>query len=457
MATFTRAVKTFAVAGHPLRYSWLAYLPTMPMEKPWKTMYTSMVAELKWLAIFETWEHRRFKRAVDLRQLLPCYLFEGQPILKDLTDEIYLAPEYGSAYENALRDLGLEAINWEDIIKRLRMDLVNTNSRIRSHGCDSPWFEAFAALCSLLLASKHSAQRTLLMKQPLIPLTNSNQWTGAPGMGGGGLAKIYFPSTGTIPIPTDIGLALLKRTATTKTKVKDFYAALGVECCPKATVLAKIRDVHLSRRKELNLEPHLRYLFYNHKRPCDITPWLLVPTDSGPRGSDWTFYFSSEVPYSTDKLLPRDTRERYGMRCSIISTAMLNLELANIQANNRTWRLWLQEATKARDHPPLIRMTVWGIELSSDLSYVLEYNASSFLGTLKAHWTEYQRDALQVKDVLKNTAVLCRSTRTFPLQETYLPTSEVLERLQELQVADVSLPILRLPDVELDEVSCREW
>jgi hypothetical protein len=452
-------VRVFATADHRLRYTWLKFLPHKIMEKPWNTMYGSIAESIKAIPVFETWEQRRFRKPTELRLLPGSYLHDGHPILKDTPDELYLAPDYGRfASPKILQDLGIRFLNWKDVLLRIRTDITTPSSRIKSQSLDGPWFEAFAGLCTLLLELlQMSDSKNLLKKQPLIPLSSPNQWTGAPGMGQGGLPNIYFPCTDTIPIPKDIGLYLLNQNALAKPKVKRFFAALGVEDCPKELVFAKIRTAHSSRKEGYDFGSHLRYLFHNHDTPSDLRKWLLVPTDIGPKDSSWNIYFPSDALYDMENLLSREIRLKNQTKYGVVRADVLDLEPKDVSVKGRTWKTWLQEATGALYHPELVPKGHSKTKLSCDLSYVLDFNPEKFLGTLKAHWSEYQRDVSRVKFTLMQCEVPCRSGHKVSLCETYLPTLAVLGRLQELSVSDASVPVLCIPDGDLDDDLHREW
>jgi hypothetical protein len=424
-------------------------------------MYGSIAESIKAIPVFETWEQRRFRKPTELRLLHSSCLHDGHPILKDTPDELYLAPDYGRfASPKILQDLGIRFLNWKDVLLRIRTDVTTPSSRIKSQSLDSPWFEAFAGLCtSILELLQMSDSKNLLKKQPLIPLSSPNQWTGAPGMGQGGLPNIYFPCTDTIPIPKDIGLYLLNQDALAKPKVKRFFAALGVEDCSKELVFAKIRAAHSSRQEGYDFGSHLRYLFHNHDTPSDLRKWLLVPTDIGPKDSvsGWKFYFPSDAPYDMENLLSREIRLKNKTQYGVIPVDVLDLEPTEISVKGRTWKTWLQEATGALHHPSLVRKIHSETTLSRGLAYILDFNPGKFLGTLKAHWSEYQRDVSRVKSTLMECEVLCRSGHNVSLCETYLPTLAVLGKLQELSVSDASVSVLYIPDGDLDDDLHREW
>jgi hypothetical protein len=429
------------------------------MEKPWNTMYGSIAKSIKAISVFQTWEQRRFRKPTELRLLPDFCLHDGHPILKDMPDEVYLAPDYlRFASTKILQDLGIQNVYWDDILLRIRTDVTTPSSRIKSQSLDSPWFEAFAGLCTPLLeSSQMSDLRNLLKKQPLIPLSSPNQWTGAPGMRQGGLPNIYFPCTDTISIPKDIGLYLLNQDALAKPKVKRFFAALGVEDCPKELVFAKIRKAHSSKQEGYDFGSHLRYMFHNHDTPSDLRTWLLVPTDIGPKDSGWKFYFSSDAPYDMEKLLSREIRLENKTKYGVVPADVLDLEPNDVSVKGRTWKTWLQEATGALYYPALVRKIHSETTLSRGLAYVLDFNPEKFLGTLKAHWSGYQHDVSRVKSTLMECEVPCRSGHNVSLCETYLPTLAVLGKLQELSVSDASVSVLYIPDGDLDDDLHREW
>ena len=187
---FTKAVETFATTDHPLRYSWLDYLPFMPVEKPWKHLYSSIVDILKTKSVLETWEQRQFKKPPQLRQLATCCLFKDQPLLGDLKDEMYLASDYRHKRTKTLEDLGVYTMTWNEVMIRIQAHLTSQSSRIKIKKRDSPWYEAFAQLGLLALQGESSGISEWFKRQPLICLSQANQWTGAPNMGYGGLKNI---------------------------------------------------------------------------------------------------------------------------------------------------------------------------------------------------------------------------------------------------------------------------
>ena len=426
------------------------------MEKPWDGLYQSIVQDLKTVPVLETWEQHEFKDPPKLRQLPPHFLFRGEPILRDLHDEVYLAPEYDRYGFKLLEVLGVEVLKWEDIMPRLEKDWVSRKSRIKTKKRDSAWYEAFAELGMTVFKEGKDMQKRF-KKKAVICLSGSNRWTGAPGMGYGGCKKIYFPITGGCPIPDDIGLDSADERASANAKVKNLYAALGVEECPKETVFNAIEASQKLSGGSVDLSSHLTYLFYHHDQPKKLRSWLHVPTDRGTKSGSRRIYFASTSAHDLDQLLSSKIRHWNGLKCSVIRAEFMekNSSSAVLRIRERTWLTWLQEATYARYYPALT--TKDKLHLSRDLEDVLKYNPIQFLPTMKADWDEYQHTASQINDQLRRCEVLCESGGSHPLESTYLPTSQVLETVQELGLSYSQMPILDLPVENLSNEQYLEW
>ncbi|KAF2704317.1 hypothetical protein K504DRAFT_507325 [Pleomassaria siparia CBS 279.74] len=448
--TFANSVQRFAVAGHPLLYSWLDFLPTAPMEHPWTQLYASIKTKLESMYVFQTWEGRHLKRRLDVRRLSAVHLFEHEPILRDLESDLYIAPEYTARHDKTLGSLGVSPLTCEDVILRLQADLIRPDSRVKTKESKDPWHTAFATLGLHLLRHSNATLQQKFKQLAFIPLSKPNQWTGAPNMGRGGLDNIYFPYTGTTEIPDDIGLHLLDREASKNSTRKKFYEALGVTECPKETVLAKIEtSQRLGGR--FNLSRHLTYLFHYHAQPEQLSPWLKVPIDTNQYVSaQEILYFPSDNDYDMDQLLPQDMRADLSLDIKVLPWYLVDLNQSRSSVSGESWQDWLEKITKAQYHPS---------DLSQHLKLVLQHNPWKFLGTLRAHQKEYAHLVQRTEDSLRGYAVLCLSRELLPMATTYLPTVEVLEALRNVGIDDDAdeFAILDLPDGDLTDVTYREW
>jgi hypothetical protein len=374
----------------------------------------------------------------------------------------YIAPEYGTRHDQTLEDLGVRRLDWSEVIARIQADLVNPNYRIKTRKSNHPWHEAFAKLGLLVLENSKAVDQQTLKRQAVIPLLKPNQWTVAPGMFSGGLDKIYFPYIGTTRTPGGIDLHMVDQVASTNTARKAFYKSLGVAECSKKMVVTKIREVHQSVRDPSDLYSHLMCLFQVHDRPEVFQHWLQMPTDDGRKVSVLKkFYFPSDEEYDLAQLLPKDIQLQMNLEFNLLPSVLVGIYPSALIVHGRTWKAWLKEVTNAKYHSSLCRAgkNPPSVSLSLALQAVLEHNSENFLGTLKAHWNEYQHHAWKVCNVLKECKVLCRSGKSFPLHTTYLPTVNVIEKLQELVIDDSKheIAILILPDCDLDDFTSRQW
>jgi hypothetical protein len=458
---FAKAITAFATPDHPLRYSWLDYLPPKHMEGIWKKLYSSIVLLLEDMPVLQTWERKQFKCPYQLRQLPAHFLHEEAPLFRDLPDEVYLAPEYDLKHRSVLQELGTVTIKWGYVHARILADLVKVDSYIKTRPPDETWHEAFA--CLLLRRFQNGGRACLdIKKMSIIPLNNGNSWTGAPGFNPGGVKEIYFPDTEGIAIPNDISLHLVEKRAASNASRKELFEQMGVENCPKETVLSQIEATQKSPiTSSMLFKEHSRYLFYYHPAPELLTPWFHVPVGAKlvRIRPSISLFFPSKLEYDTEQLLPRKYLASNNSVAALIDKKFADLISPIVRPRNLSWKKWLGRATGAQYHPSLVKKTVTGTSTTSVLSpvilAVLQQCPEKFVGLLRAHWAEYKSDVSRVRIQLMDCKVPCESGTPLPLDTTYLPTIEIKDRLRDLQ-AESGFPLLKLPSA-LDEANEHEW
>lgn len=451
----------FAKSDHFLRYSWPDYLPKGPMDQLWKPLYSMIVEKLQSRCILQSWESRQFKIPSQLRKLPERYLYDGQPILKDLEDNRYLAPEYESRHLKILADLGaISGLTPSDIVDRVQADLVRMDSRVKTRDPQDQWHEKFANLIVSSLRDSNSRVRSRIRRLTLIPLTGGNRWTGAPGIPGGQF-EIYFPTTESIPIPETLDLSLVARVAASSKKRRALFAALGVEECSPTTVLAQIEYHHRFKSSPRDMS-QLRYLFHFHTKPESVAKWVRLLFQSGQieLAAAGSVYFPSTKKYDMYQLLPENVRTRTDTQIRFLPQKLLEFVSPDIRVREKTWKDWLQEITRAQHHPALVFYpgTVSTLpSLSCEMKAILLHKPSKFFGTLQAHWTQYQRSAFDISDELRACMVPCRNGTTSQLSSTYLPTFDILSVMIYLELPYSDIPILRLPVATVDDAKYAEW
>lgn len=448
--TFVSAVTgTFATPDHALRYSWLDFLPTKTMENPWKSIYKSITESLMTKLIIQSLGGQ-FNLPSHMRILPVNAIHRDQPILPDLADEIYLAKGYTNAQKERMKELGLRVLDWSQFVDRLQADLVSRRSVLKTKKPADPWHEAFANLCITLVKSSSSAEPQRRFKRlSIIPLIGGSMFTGAPGASPGGSDKIYFAYTGTTPIPNTGSLRLLDRVASQNSRRKSFYKALGVEECAKEVVFAQIKMRHQRPLEASAIIDELRYLFYQRYDSDDIRTWIRLPLTLGAtvKACELDLYVPSRGDFDMHQLVPSSAYH------DTLPEALFYAEPLSMRVNNETWQEWLVRTTGAMYYPPLLDGT---FALSSGLRMVLQHNPAKFLGTLRAHWHDYQQNSYLVEG-LSECQVPCKFGHVVPLGRTYLPTSAIMAEIARLGVHENSVPLLDVPESELDESSYRTW
>jgi hypothetical protein len=433
------------------------------MEHLWKPLYPKIRELLKDLPILQTWKGRIFKRPSELRYLTPDTLHRGAPIFDDLLNERYLAPEYGER-NKVLEEFGVQKIRWSDLLDRLEADLKNSHSKMRSLAPDDEWHVSCAAL--LLSGLEFEGIRQMIKRMAIIPLPGSSggsQWHTAPTTKFGGLCMIYFPSTDGVPIPENLSLSLVEARAASIPKRAALFRKLGVQDCPRQTVIDKIRytQEHLSEgANHWNVPPsHLRYLFHFHTNPESLRTWLVVPTEAGYlRKASHQLYFLSDDIYHTQRLLAKGCETKENGPATFIRRNVVEFESPDVRRQNLSWIEWLKRATGARYFPPLVE-DLSASELSPVMLAVLKKSTRAFVGLLQAYWNaEYESTILElpwISSRLGNCRVFCESKEVLQLRSTFLPSNEIKAKAGELGVEN-EFPFLMLP-VTLTRTNYRNW
>jgi hypothetical protein len=430
------------------------------MVRPWKSLFFSITNALSTLPIVQTRGKRLFKAPTEVRALVLSTLHLGQPILPDLADEQYIAHGYSEKHRERLKELGMPAISFSEMIDRLQADLVRLPSKTKTMAATDPWHEAFASMFLPLFESSTSPEITLqrrLQRLAVIPLIAPNQWAGAAGDSKS--SKVYFAYTDKIPIPESISLKLLDKHASVNPTRKAFYKALGVEECPKELVFAEIKKLHRNPSHEAK-EPELRYLFYFHENSSQLKDWLQIPAGGvslSAKETSRSWYFPSQAEHDLYQLIPASKQKDIRDIAVFLSPALVEFVPSSVRVGKRTWNTWLKALTDAENRPRLTQCKGTSTSLSPEILAVLKYNPAKFLATLKAHWTSYQESVNLVREELGKCQVPCQDRTLASLSETYLPTSDIFDRLSGFNLPETTVDILQLPVSILTNATCQDW
>ncbi|KAI4933089.1 hypothetical protein J4E85_003492 [Alternaria conjuncta] len=348
-----------------------------------------------------------------LQQIQDNMLHGGKPILEAISGDVDLAPDYIPEYVSEVFSLGAWSIKAPD---------VGVQNRLR--------------------------------KLAIIPLQNRRQWTGAPGQSSGGsLDHIYFSDVDGINIPSSIGLNLLDTHASSNPTRKAFYTALGVEECSHEFVVDRIKQIHgRANKAPADIPSHLRYLFCANEEASLLKQWIWVPTTSGHVRDSATLYFPSEEAHHLYQALDELHPSRYQGILEFVDKSLVDWEENSARDQRDAWKKWLEQATGARYYPPLVHENAKTSlpELSPALMLVHLWSGHEFLDMLREHWRDYQKDISRIEDQLRHLEVPCAAQvdepdQFEPLQDTYLPTVDVIDEMLNLDLTLGKFRILDIP------------
>jgi hypothetical protein len=398
--------------------------------------------------------------------------YDGQPILKDTPDDVYLASKYKS-YNSKLELLGVRHADLSSMIKRLEADILNPrNSRLRTTNPSDPWHTAFASMFFKAWSNVSPAVdvQKRLRQLAIIPLQDRQQWAGAPCQSGGGrLKNIYLSHANGVAIPNSIGLSLLDTYASSNTTRKAFYMALGVEECSNELVVNKIKQIHSLAQPPSDIPSHLEYLFRANEDPLDIRRQVWIKVNGGHVKRHQDTYFPSEEEHGLQPLLAGIESSEWKHIALFVDESLVRLKLGLVNNQQITWRAWLQQVTGAQYRPSFLqRYTVTSpLTLSSALKVVHKHKPVAFLDALRAHWQYYKDHAHEIEAELRGMQVqrisLAGATLQYQaLQDTYLPTANIVDRALRLGISPYNLPILQLPGFrtfqdKLNNAEYRKW
>ncbi|KAI4920156.1 hypothetical protein J4E90_002296 [Alternaria incomplexa] len=455
--TFARAVEEFTKDDDPLRYSWLDYLPAGLRDDRWKPMCRLITQELADKPILQTWRQRHLRRPRELRLLRDNMLYSGKPILEGLSDDVDLAPDYIPKYIDEVLSLGARWAGLPRMMKRLETDVLTVTSKLRAKEPHDAWHVAFASLFLQAWSTKapEIGVQSRLRKLAIIPLQNRQQWTGAPGQSSGGsLDHIYFSDVDGIHIPSSIGLNLLDTHASSNPTRKAFYTALGVEECSHELVVDRIKQAHgRADTAPADIPSHLRYLFRANEDASLLKRWIWVPTRSGHVKDSTKLYFPSEAAHHLYQALTGVCPSKYQGILEFVDKSLVDWEENSAKDQRDAWEKWLEQATGARYYPPVVHDNAETSlpELSPALRVVGQWNFYAFLDMLRQHWHDYQKDVSRIEAQLRDLGVPCAVIAGEPwqyeaLEDTYLPTVDVIDQVLTLGLTLGKCSILAIPE-----------
>ncbi|KAF2459569.1 hypothetical protein BDY21DRAFT_317672 [Lineolata rhizophorae] len=436
---------------HPsLQYSWMRYLPTDTiLDDFWDKLREQIYSRLRTTAILRS-RLGTLRGPGQLRILSAEYCDDdGEPLVADLTPELYLSDKYRKGDVNTLRLLGLADLRLPEFLERFGADLERQESRFKNPSTDDAWYAKISnVLCRPFERRQLSSLKNTVRDLPLIPLQDKT-WVSSH-------ARTYFPTTGSSPIPKDIGLKLVQPELVQRPGWKHLLSQLGVDFCELSQVISLIRLKYKSPLESKAVTPsesvsHLVYLFWNlqeHEDHIDDCIWIMDDKRRRIRRSSFRqmpIYFRDLDDYKPFPLFWKiQTKDENapGLEVSFIND-FLYLGAVKDEARNhgRSWTEWLEDVVGIKRAPVLADGEG---KLSREFKYIISHRSQKLLSTLKAHWGLYEAQLQMIKAALISSYVTSDTGMRVQLGNSYLP-------LPELKEAVASLKISKFPFVKIDQ------
>lgn len=466
--TFRDAVLQFC--QHPtLQFQWMRYLPSKNVPGPfWDQLLPKTVALLKEAAILGPYSGGPLKRPHQLKWLSHDSVDQyGNPLFRDLSEELYLSSSYGWSDRKSLDQLGVRVVSMSEVLARVRADLTSPVSRLKSAATDEDWHKRSAKLLLKPFDNNWPAEASQVRKLGLIPLQDGFWVSGESG-------AVFNPYNDRVPVPKDLGLRLVDEKALKVVDRRVLFSKLGVKDCVPKDVVTRILARYNKYPPDVDLQSfvmHLRYLYWKlpkENMSLDARVFILDQV-ANPIYREWVgdlsikivndLYFESDDEYGPKQLLSStkigDKTMAPGFPAHFINSAYLNAVSANVHNNDISWVDWLENVAQVQRIPCLVGKS--SPPISDVFLYIIEHRSDKLVGTLKQHWSSYAilMEDPEIVRALSEAFVPCEHVDDTPLEETYLPLPILKEICDKFDVGG-KLPFLRLP-VDLGTALGKEW
>jgi len=258
---FVDAVLQFC--QHPtLQYQWMRFYPTSSIFGFNWEMRSNITRLLSAAQVLRPYNHGPLKRISELR-IVPDEFkcVSGKPLFMDSPESTYIANEYQGEDTSILISLGLRNLELLDVTERVQQDLASPSSTLKAREPPRDWYPRAA---KYLLESFGGGCIPWLKRMKFVPL-ESGEFTSVLE------EPIYFPQSNGMPIPTDLGLRLVKLGTIEDNEWREkLFAAVGVTAVSTQQVRKLIFEKYKSEdsRQKITLYQsvaHLRYLYWTHE------------------------------------------------------------------------------------------------------------------------------------------------------------------------------------------------
>lgn len=448
-STFVLAARQFCEQKDTLiSYEWPLFLPTTDKShnRFWSVLDEGIQAGIKAVPLFRSHKWSNLRQLHELC-ILPPYarLGNGEPVLQDATQDIYLSSRYSEEVKSKLRQpaYGLAQLNFDTFLALLRQDLACNDSKMRDSATSDEWHTVVAKQLTQIRRTRDIDDLELL------PLQNG-RWVTSKN------APVYLPTIDKISIPAGLDLQVLSPSAVANDARTELFLRLGAAEATFNTVrIAILMGFQGSRFDRLSLVSPLRFLY-------ETSPPRMEMHKFEPIGVFENIYLGSSdqrwyvKPSQTDIYLPGDS-DPYGPAillsdCDTIAPIYAEpilLEDPPLRPSEKhpTWLQWLHGCIGIRSRLRLLNAE--NTELSEISSYVLSHNPFKFLGLLEHLWKDLPttlKTNISLRQHIGKIDVksICSFKYEMPLQESYFPLKSLREEVEQYMENPAAFPFLEI-------------
>ena len=439
-----------------LKYQWMNYLPEDSISGEfWGTLWIMIRDKLQQTPILVPWSGNGLYKPLQLQKLAAKFIGEdGNPLLRDFeSSEVYLSPKYTDAAFEILRRLGATTLQWDKFVDRLAGDLRNPSDfRWRSLTASNSWRTRICQALSEIFVGKlqpSTEQQKRLRTLDLIPL-NHGSWISSASK-----TKVYFPNTGDVLIPTDLGFDLAHPAVIENVAWARFLSTLGVKTCSSDDVINSI-NIRYGTKDLKNFTiadavAHIRYLYwFLPKDTSSLAPQIRFVNQHGAllRKDQYLYFPEGEGDYSPPELFKKHA-QLLGLSVNYLHGDYLTAVNASIVHNGLSWIQWLEKIAGVHRRP-VLRATD-SQRLSSEFRYIIKHRSERLLGTLRCGLAHYR--PLLTSDLrgqITESRVRLENGQLESLECTYLPFPRLKSIAVELRVAE-AFPFVAVSESVKDE------
>ncbi|EHA18945.1 hypothetical protein ASPNIDRAFT_187731 [Aspergillus niger ATCC 1015] len=459
---------------HPsLRYTWMRYLPQRDGHH-WDPFWMGLLDELKSRLTSSPILQSRTSGLwfpIERMRCLQDFLLDksGEPLFPDLPREKYLSAHYLMEDIARLHEYGLLFMSMRESIKRARMDLELSHSKMKNTDTSEDWLSRAAMVLSKSFRQGLTRRIEEIKSMPLIPLI-TGQWVSIQK------GAVYFSSINGIEIPSDLGIGLVAPGAMRNPQRKELFEDLGVQEASVEFVRKLIKEKYSEYGKFAVpvLREHLVFLYLTESLAFPSSEALLrhLFDGKGLAFSDHkhrrrhpkvdTVYFPNEDPYGAKALLEPIQGGAPGLDVSFISEYYLRDPPLCPPNEQRTWVEWLQQVFHVQKTLSIIepRQPLSKARLGQEFLYVAQHRPEKFIELLSTCWAVDGPTVIQKPELVKKIRdidVLCEKGSRRRLGDTYIPYPVRRATVSKFLKDEEFFPWLQL-DQPMDEGSLtQQW